>query len=471
MAHKKKISIFGERLMKKIILIFSLLVYNICFASEITILHTSDTHGRISPIEYKGVKNSGGFSRRVTFVNDMRKTNKNILLLDSGDYFQGSLYYRLDYGKSGAKLMPYINYDAVALGNHEFDNGLKILKRNIKLSKTQFITSNVHFKDKYLQKAVKPYILKEFDGEKYLIIGATTSKLSNLTNTKELTVTNPIDEINKIIKQVPHDKVIILSHCGLDEDRAIAKAIPQIDLILGGHNHYFFTTPDYTGKTPIIQDGEFGIRVGIIDFDKKLKHYTYKNITPELKTNNEVDIQIAKLDKKNKKLTNEIVATSNILLIGDQDTIEHNQTNLGSLVLMSMKKPFKNNYDAIITNSGSIRINRNLKGNITYANLLEILPFDNDVVMMEIQGKYLKEILKHGQQTNRRYLQYYLKDKNIDENKNYKVITNSYIASGKDGYEGFRHGKIIQKSNRKPVKLLQETLQDLKVITNDNIKL
>lgn len=457
--------------MKKIILIFCLLLCNICFAEEITILHTSDTHGRISPVEYKGVKDSGGFSRRVTFVNEMRKTNKNLLLLDSGDYFQGSLYYRLDYGKSGAKLMPYIKYDAVALGNHEFDNGIKILKRNIKLSKTQFISSNVHFKDKYLQKNVKPYIVKKFDGEKYLIIGATTSELSNLANTKEVTVTNPIDEINKIIKDVPHDKVIVLSHCGLDEDRVIAKAIPQIDLILGGHNHYFFTIPEYAGKTPIIQDGEFGVRVGIINFDKKLKHYTHKNITNEIKSDSEIDKQIAKIDKRNKKVTNEVIAVSNVMIMGDQNIIEHNQTNLGTLVLMSMKRSFSDDIDAIITNSGSIRINKNFKGNITYADLLEILPFDNDVVMVEIEGKYLKEVLKHGKQTNRRYLQYYLKNKNIDDNKLYKVVTNSYIASGKDGYEGFKHAIIIKKSNKKPVKLLKETLLDLKVLSNDNIKL
>ena len=457
--------------MKKIILILCLIIGNICFAADVTILHTSDVHGRISPIEYKGVKNSGGFSRRVTYVNNVRKQNKNVVLLDSGDYFQGSLYYRLDYGKSSAKLMPEIKYDAVALGNHEFDNGIKVLKRNVKLSKTQFISSNVHFKDKYLQNAIKPYIIKEFDGEKFLIIGTTTSSLGNLSNINDVTVTNPIDEIKKIIKEVNYDKLIILSHCGLDEDKQIAKAIPQIDLILGGHNHFFFNTPEYSGKTPVIQDGEFGIRVGIIDFDGKLKHYKYQNITPLIKSDVEVDKKIAEIDKHTKKVTREVLATSNVTITGDQATIERSQTNLGRLVLLSMTKPFGKDFDGIITNSGSIRINRNFKGDITYANALEILPFDNDVVMVEIQGKYLKEILKHGQQTNRRYLQYYLKDNNINSEKMYKIITNSYIASGKDGYESFKQAKIIKKSNKKPVKLLKETLKEMKIITNDNLKL
>lgn len=164
--------------MKKVrsfILILCLLLGNVVFSAEVIILHTSDTHGRISPIEYNGVNYMGGFSKRLNIVQDVRKHNKNVLLLDSGDYFQGSIYYRIDQGKSIAKLLPDIKYDAIALGNHEFDNGIKVLKRNIKNSKTQFLSANVHFKDRYLKKAVKPYIIKEFEGEKILIIGVTTS--------------------------------------------------------------------------------------------------------------------------------------------------------------------------------------------------------------------------------------------------------------------------------------------------------
>ncbi|MBR2525271.1 bifunctional metallophosphatase/5'-nucleotidase [bacterium] len=459
--------------MKRLLILFlCLFIGNTGIAAEVKILHTSDIHGRISPVEYKGKPNCGGFSRRLSFVNQIRSNSKNVLLLDSGDYFQGSLYYRLDFGKSSAKLLQEIKYDAIALGNHEFDNGTNVLKHNIKNSKTQFLSANVHFRDKYLQKAVKPYIIKDYDGEKFLIIGVTTSKLASLSNTNNITVTNPIEEINKIIKAVKYDKLIILSHCGLEEDRSIAKNIPQIDLILGGHNHYFFNVPEYVKEVPIVQDGEFGIRVGIIDFNQKLKHYTYKNITPEIKSDINIDEKIAKLDNHNKKVSNEILAKSEVLLIGDQTTIEHNQTNLGKLVLISMTKAFKNTYyDGIITNSGSIRINKNFKGNISYADVLEILPFENDIVLVEVQGNYLKKILQRGMQNNRRYLQYYLKDKNIDNNKTYKIITNSYIVSGKDGYEEFKNSKIIKHSNTNPAKLLKQTLQEMKVLTDENLNI
>ncbi len=456
--------------MKKLFLVLAILIFgNFALASEVIILHTSDTHGRISPIEYKGRKNVAGISRRSTYINQMRATNKNVLLLDSGDVFQGSLYYRHDYGKLNAKLLRYLKYDAITLGNHEFDNGIRVLRRNVKNSKTQFLSANVHFNDYYLKKAVKPYITKEIDGEKYLIIGVTTSDLANLSDTSYAKVTNATEEIKKIIKTVKYDHLIILSHCGLDEDRKIAKEVPEIDLIVGGHNHFFFETPTYVGKTPIVQDGEFGVRVGVLDFDKKLKHYVHTNITPDLKTNAKIDKIIAQTDRRIAHSTKKVIAKTNVTLIGDQYIIEHNQTNLGKLVLISMTKAFPN-YDAVMTNSGSIRVNRNIKNQVTYGDVLEILPFENKVVLVELQGKYLKEALQKGQTTTRRYLQYHLNIDKIDDNKIYKVITNEYIANGKDGYEPFLHGKIVKVSKHSQTKLFCDLLQSLKTITNDNIK-
>ena len=456
--------------MKKIFLVLAIFLFgNFVLASEVVILHTSDTHGRIAPIEYKGRKNVAGISRRSTYINQMRATNKNVLLLDSGDVFQGSLYYRHDYGKLNAKLLRYLKYDAIALGNHEFDNGVRVLRRNVKNSKTQFLSANVHFDDYYLKKAVKPYIIKEIDGEKYLIIGVTTSDLANLSDTNYAKVTDATEEIKKIVKTVKYDHLIILSHCGLDEDRKIAKEVPNIDLIVGGHNHFFFETPTYVGSTPIVQDGEFGIRVGVLDFDKKLKHYIHTNITPELKSDTKIDKIIAQTDKRIAHSTKKVIAKTNVTLIGDQYIIEHNQTNLGKLVLLSMTKAFPC-YDAVMTNSGSIRVNRNIKNQVTYGDALEILPFENKVVLVELQGKYLKEALQKGQTTTRRYLQYHLNIDKIDDNKIYNVITNEYVASGKDGYEPFVHGKIVKVSRRSQINLFCDLLQSMKVITNDNIK-
>ena len=456
--------------MKKFILtIFTLLFGNFALSADVTILHTSDIHGRISPIEYRGIKDMGGFSRRVTFINGVRKQNKNVLLLDSGDYFQGSLYYRLDYGKLSDKLLPYIKYDAITLGNHEFDDGIKVLRNNVKRSKTQFISANVHFKDKYLCNNVKPYITRSIDNEKFLIIGVTTPSLTNLSNTNSVIVTDPVVEIKKIISNVNFDRLIVVSHCGLDEDRRIAKEIPQIDLILGGHNHYFFETPKYTGDTPIIQDGEFGVRVGIIDFDNKLRHYKYQNITNSIKPDLKVDKIISNYDKKISRKTSKVITKLDTQLIGEQNIIERNQTNLGRLILKCMIQEFPN-YDVVLNNSGSIIVNRNLREKITYADVLEILPFKNKVVLLEIQGKYLKDILISGQQTGRRYLQVHKNTSDpINDTKYYRVVTNSYIAEGKDNYPQFKNGKILKISHKTQSEILIKYLKKYTKITEKDL--
>src|SRR5574344_1580473 len=101
--------------MKKIlILIIFLFSANFAIASEVVILHTSDIHGRLEPIVYNYFPDKGGYSRRVTYFNKVRSENKNVLLLDSGDYFQGSLFYRVFKGKESAKLLKYAHYDAIS---------------------------------------------------------------------------------------------------------------------------------------------------------------------------------------------------------------------------------------------------------------------------------------------------------------------------------------------------------------------
>ena len=135
-----------------------------------------------------------------------------------------------------------------------------------------------------------------------------------------------------------------------------------------------------------------------------------------------------------------------------------------------MVRPFKD-YDVVLTNSGSIRINRNLNNVVTYADLLEILPFENKIVMLQMKGKNLKSALKQGKdQTNRRYLQVYSKLKEIDDEKMYNVVTNDYIARGKDGYKEFKNCKIIKISREKHSVLLYKTLTEIKTITNESIK-
>jgi len=446
--------------MKKLTLILLILFFALpVFATDIKILHTSDVHGRLEPIDYKNMQNVGGAARQSYYYKQIRKENKNTLILDSGDIFQGSIYYQMFKGKLTSDILRILKYDAIALGNHEFDRGVKELKILIKKSKTQFLSANIEFSDKELQKLVKPYIIKNFEGRKILIIGVTTPKLKNLSNSDEVTVYEPISIIRKIISENNTvDSIIILSHCGYEIDKQIAMENPSINIILGGHNHLLFGKPISTNGVDIITSGEFGVYVSNIDyrvnskFDEKSKMVNFSNpiMDDKILSDKLVEKFLKKADKKIEKLKKTTLSRTDIVLVGNQNEIEKYQTNLGTLVLKSMV--YENPYDVVMVNSGSIRINRNLKGNITLVDAFEILPFDNKVITGKIQGKYLKEILKNGKINGRRYLQVYSKiDKIVDE-KYYTVITNDYIAKGKDGYEAFL--------NIKDVKPLYESQKD-----------
>ena len=437
--------------MKRFLLILlSIFIITPVSATELTILHTSDVHGRLEPITYHNMKNVGGAARQSYFYKQIKKEKPNTLILDSGDIFQGSIYYQMFKGKLTADILKILKYDAIALGNHEFDRGVKELKTLIKKSKTPFLSANIEFSDKELQKLVKPYITKEIEGRKVIIIGVTTPTLSNLSNSDGVTIYEPSSIVRNIIAENDNaDMIIVLSHCGYEIDKQIALENPKIDIIFGGHNHLLFDRPIVTGNVEIINSGEFGVYVSDVEYNinprlgehNSIDKFSSVLMDNNIKSDKIVEKKIENANKKIEKLNKTVLTRTILTLIGEQTEIEKKQTNLGRLVLKSMV--YENPYDFVMVNSGSIRINRNLTGNITLVDAMEILPFDNKVISGKLQGKYLKEILSYGRHEGRRYLQVYSKILNIDDDKYYTVVTNDYIAKGKDGFAPFVNIKEV----------------------------
>lgn len=437
--------------MKKFLLIIlSLLFVTPVFATELTILHTSDVHGRLEPITYHDMNNVGGAARHSYLFKQARKENRNTLILDSGDIFQGSIYYQIFKGKLTADILKILKYDAIALGNHEFDRGTKELKSLIKKSKTQFLSANIEFSDKGLQKLVKPYIIKEFEGRKILIIGVTTPNLKNLSNSDSVTIYEPISVVRNIIaNNNDADCIILISHCGYEIDKLIAMENPKIDIIFGGHNHLLFDKPVQTNGVEIVNSGEFGVYVSNVNYNintrlgekNSLTKFESSLIDEKIPSDQIVEKKVERANKKIEKIKQTVLSKTILTFIGEQTEIEKRQTNLGRLILKSMI--YQNPYDVVMVNSGSIRINRNLTDKITLVDAMEILPFDNKVISGKLQGKYLKEILRYGRLSGRRYLQVYSKIKNFEDDKEYIVVTNDYIAKGKDGFEPFTNIKDV----------------------------
>jgi len=266
---------------------FSLQSFNSKTVKHITILHTNDTHSHIDPFPSNHSKypNKGGVPRRATLVENIRNENPNTLLLDAGDIFQGTPYFNFYGGELEFKLMSLLKYDAVTIGNHDFDNGINGLYAQLPHAKFDFLSANYNFKNTILDTHVKPYKVFLKDGIKIGVfgIGIKLQGLVDSKNYEETTYLNPIEiaqDTSRILKEDEQcDLVICLSHLGYNYkseskkigDLELASKTKNIDLIIGGHTHTFLPKPTVTknsvGENVLVnQVGCYGINVGRVDF-------------------------------------------------------------------------------------------------------------------------------------------------------------------------------------------------------------
>ena len=250
---------------------------------RITILHTNDMHSRIEPFSSGSFKGIGGMAQRSSIINEIRKKEKNVLLFDAGDIFQGTPYFNFYGGELEFKLMSQMKYDAATLGNHDFDNGLDGLKKQLKHASFPFVCANYDFSRTILKNSFSPYKIFLRDGVKVGVfgIGVELNGLVPKELYKETKYLNPVIEANKISYKLKNkmgcDLIVCLSHLGLMynsnkvSDLVIAQKSKNIDLIIGGHTHSFLEKPiletNLDGKKVIInQVGWGGINIGKIDF-------------------------------------------------------------------------------------------------------------------------------------------------------------------------------------------------------------
>ncbi|MCQ2286216.1 MAG: metallophosphatase [Bacteroidales bacterium] len=247
-----------------------------------TILHTNDTHSQIDPCNDKGLTDVGGVERRSGFINEVRATDSCVLLLDAGDFSQGTPYFNLFHGRLEIQLMNMMGYDAGTLGNHEFDNGLDTLAERIKEANFPIVCANYKFKNRAMAKYVKPYAVIEKCGIKIGVFGLTPNVegLASAEVCQNALYQDPIESAQYAIKELKKQKVdliICLSHLGYSTikptseicDTDIAKQIGNdIDILIGGHTHTCLETADIVNEVPIVQTGRKGVKVGKITISK-----------------------------------------------------------------------------------------------------------------------------------------------------------------------------------------------------------
>jgi 5'-nucleotidase/UDP-sugar diphosphatase len=460
---------------------------------KLVVLHTNDTHGHPLKFYKHPVPDIGGMPARATLIKRIRKEAKNVLLLDSGDINTGRAESNFFNAEPDILGMNYMAYDAVTLGNHEFDNTRSILGQQINLASFPFICANI--KTRAGKHFVRPFIIKEFPGFKVAILGLTTKEtevIANPSYVKEFIFEDEVETAKRIVPLLKGkaDLIIALTHMGIyrSSDRGskkLASQVDGIDLIVDGHTHtrlespIVIRNPATNHETLIVQAWHKGLILGRVDIlikGKKIVDYNFNAIPINLKVIKkgpdgkkklqfigqkiEEDRALLNLlqpyaDKVELVLSETIGSSSGTYL---NDRSRYRETALGDIIADSMLWNARNhNVDFAIMNAGAIRESLP-KGTISKKLIYEILPFDSSIVVVKLKGSEVRSLFDYiasiqpGEgafpqvsrgvtfKINRKkgsYEELFIDGKPVEGDKIYNIATNSYMASGGDGYEVF----------------------------------
>jgi 5'-nucleotidase len=437
---------------------------------EITIFHTNDAHARVEPSA-----SVVGYSKIATLVRQEKMKNPNVLLLDAGDAIHGQTLATLVKGESIVKIYNAVGYDAMTLGNHDFNYGQLRLLELETMANYNFLAANVFNADQ--SDFVDPYVIKELGGVKVGVIGLATPETyykSHPDNTKGLTIDNPVTIAQKMVAELKDktDIIVVLSHLGLDPaseftDKMIAHQVPGVDLIIGGHSHTRLATGIVINGVPILQAGEYNGSLGKVKLTwsgGKISGVDAMLIpaaaVSEVEEDAAVKALVAELKGDQDKVTSVIVGSTPVELVGARELVRTGETNLGNLITNAMLHVTE--ADVAITNGGGIRASIDV-GDITVGEITTVLPFGNYIVTKSISGSDLLKAVEHGltdypnqmgafphlagiqiqfdpaQEAGKRIVTAMIDGKPVDPAQMYLVATNDFMAAGGDDYQMFKN--------------------------------
>ncbi len=440
--------------------------------SEIRILYMNDFHGFAQSYKpYGSDEYAGGIANLAWLAGELRK-EKPTLFLAAGDMIQGNNWANLFQGKSVIEVMNEMKFDAMVVGNHEFDFGQKALRERIGEAKFPVLGANVEPDAQAPVKAellpMQPYLLKELNGIKTAIIGITAEEMPTMTHPKNLTglkFLSQAETAEKYVKELRNkvDLIIVLSHIGYHQDMMLAERVKNIDIIVGGHSHTKVERPALVGKTVIVQAWEHGKVLGVLDVkvtDHKMTETNDRLVgikQEQLKKDDAVASIIDKYSKKVDVLMNEVIGETEVDLDGKNARIA--ETNFGNLTADIIKQT--SGAQIAIINGGSIRTSIK-KGAIKVDDIYTTLPFDNYIIAFTLTGKQIRETLENAlslikegggrfpQVSGITFSYIYSGDNQpkikdifiagipLDPDNQYTVGTNDFLAAGGDGYKIFK---------------------------------
>lgn len=469
---------------------------------ELNILHINDLHSRIEAInkydstcsaEEEG-KNEcfGGVARLKAAIDAERQklTGKNVLLLNAGDNFQGSLFYTTYKGAVEAEFLNLMKFDAMTVGNHEFDDSEDGLATF--LDKVQFpvVTANVAAgASSKIGDRIKPFIVIQQGGQGIGVIGAVANDTAELSSPgPNVLIGDDVADITAAIVELKKqgvNKIVALTHVGYPRDLAAIARIPDVDVVVGGHSHTFLsntsdkaegpypTLVDNPGgyKVPVVQAGAYSKYLGnlkvVFDDAGVVKESSGEPILIDssVKPDEAVVARIKELAGPINALKNKIVAESAEPIDGSRETCRAAECAMGNLVTDAILERTRSQGMTIaITNGGGLRASID-GGPVSMGEVLSVLPFQNTVATFQLKGSDIVAALENGlsqiEEGAGRFPQVsglkYSFDRSkpagsrlvsveakegdtfvpLDPAKTYGVVSNNYMRSGGDGYSVF----------------------------------
>ena len=394
---------------------------------KLTILHTSENHGHWEAVEISKVS-QGGIARRATLVNKLRAEVANTLLLDSGDISQGTLYFTQYRGSEGRDLYNLLGYDAVVMGNHDFDVGPKLLADNfLSGAKYSVVLANVDFSaEPLLAGRIPAAITKTIGGEKVGIFGLVTNEIvvtsSPGPNVKMKDTSQSAKEAVAELSRQGVNKIILLSHLGFPTDMELAGKVDGIDVIVSGHTDTLMGDPAKidpslgkpTSPYPAVVNSPGGSRTLIVhafNWGRLLGRlnlvfngrgeilswdgepiFVDKNIADDPL----IAQKLSELAKPLEDLKKQVIGRTTVDLDGRRATVRNQETNLGDFIADAMLWATRQDKTQIaIPNGGGIRASIKA-GDISYSQVLEALPFGNRLVQFDLKGSDVVAAIENG---------------------------------------------------------------------------
>ncbi|MGB1238837.1 MAG: bifunctional UDP-sugar hydrolase/5'-nucleotidase UshA [Pseudomonadales bacterium] len=411
---------------------------------NLTILHTNDNHGRF----WNNRHGEYGMAARKTLIDSIRAevaaAGGELLLLSGGDINTGVPESDLQDAEPDFKGMSKIGYDAMAVGNHEFDNALSVIRKQQQWANFPFLAANI-YDEKSGERLFKPYQIFEKGGLKIAVMGLTTEDTKKLGNPEfmdGIKFTLPVDEATTLVPELKGkaDIVIAATHMGHYQDAeyginapgdvTLARSVPGIDMIIGGHSQDpvcldaqgalissyrpgMACMPDTQNGTLVMQAHEWGKYVGRADFSfkngelslesyklipvnlkKKVKNAEGKKVrvlvADEIAQDAELKSFLAPFHEQGQEQLQQKIGSVDAKLEGDRNVVRFNPTNLGHLIAQAQLE--KVGADLAVMNSGGIR-DSIAGGDITYKDVLKVQPFANIVSFVELSGAELSDYL------------------------------------------------------------------------------